>query len=70
MYMNNKVNEEKVKSLNFPSKELHLDIYVRGVSSQEDHSLLLHLTVLKKVMTLNFISVQIRPSPFTPSILK
>lgn len=69
MYVNSKVNEEKVKSLNFPGKELQFDIYLREVSSQEDHSLL-QLMVLKKVMTLNFISVQIRPSPFTPSVLK
>lgn len=69
MYMNSKVNEEKVKSLNFPGKKLKFDIYLRQVSSQKDHSLL-HLMVLKNIMTLNFISVQIRPSPFTPSLLK
>lgn len=64
MHMNSKVNEEKVKPLNFPGKELQFDIYLREVSSQVDHSLL-HLMVFKKVMTRNFISVQIRPSPFT-----
>lgn len=69
MYMNSKVNEEKVKSLNFSDGELQFDIYLREFSSQKDHSLL-HLMVLKKVMTLNFISVQIRPSPFTSSLLK
>lgn len=47
MCMNSKVNEEKVKSLNFQVKELQFDIHLREVSSQEDHSLL-HLMVSKK----------------------